>query len=280
MTASAAPTIQYIPAERPATAPAGPPLSALCAAARALIDPIHKGDQRYAPETENAVADLAQLVDRIDSTFVVGRLAEYKVAEAMEAANRIRSLAAAQRGHAADDVRNAKAALAALGIVPPVTDLADGLLDRECRDVVRAMTAPKRAELLEEMRDGRHVRVMLASARHPMPTEFDIEAAKLFGKFSEPAKRTNLVAMVSVYESKKAAAQALLDAADATKAAIARFVELEAARDAETEADGVARFASMVTHPDPSPRAPAVAAPTQWPRATVQIQGSAITFVG
>lgn len=262
------------PATQPPPAPTGPGLPELCAAARTAIQPFRDSDQRFGPDLERGFTDLAQLIDDFERKHVVCKVASYRLEEALGSARRIRDTAIRERGRASSEVRDARDAIASLSTVHAVVDLEDGLIDREIRDVVRAMTPAKRAELLELMRKGVHVRAMLASARHPMPTDFDLEAAKLYSEFSHPAKRRNLAVQLQLYQLKHAAAQVLIDSADAAKAIVARFIELEAPHQEQGNAD-LGR--PLVTRGDVAPPAQATAVRAPIPHATLQIEGSAIT---
>ena len=248
-----APIVQYL-ANAPAQGPAGPSIPELCAAARALIAPTSDATERFGPDIENGFIDLAVVVDDFERRHVVGKVPSYRLEEALGTTRRIREVGIREQRIAADELRSARASIDSLGIVPPINDLVDGLIDQEIRATVRSMTATKRAELLEEMRSGQQIRAMLAAARNPMPSDFDTEAATLYSQHSEPVKRAHLAMRVEIYDQKRSAAKRLIEAGDATKAIVARFIELEAALDAATAVETSIQQASMVTLGDATPR--------------------------
>ena len=235
-----------------------------------------KSEQRFGPDIENGFADLLPIVDEFAHKHVVGQVASYRLDEALGMSRRVGDVAIREVRMATEEIRSARAAVEALSIVPPVMDFAEGLIDREIRDVVRGLSAAERGALLKQMHEGQQVRATLALARHPMPADFDVEAGKLYGQFSEPSKRSHLALRVEVYEAKREAAKTLREAADATKAVVARFVALEAARDATAQVQEIARQAATITYPDSSPAVAKSAAPTPARKASVRVEDNAI----
>lgn len=252
----------------------------LCTAALALIESsTEKGGRRFGHEIDSGFASLAQLVDTIQRTFV-GSVPAYKIDQAMAEVKRIANVATVERSRADGGIQAGKRGIDALSVAPLVADVFEGLIDRECRDVVRAMTAAKRAELLEQIREGHHARVALAAARSPMPSDFDVEAARLYSEACSPTERATYLMQILTGEKRLAAAQALLAAANATRSIIDRIVELDATREAQAAAQTAKQRSSTITHPAPAmqPAKPAIAA-QQPSRPMVQVEGSLVSRI-
>ncbi len=153
----------------------------------------------------------------------------YRAAEALEAVIEQRRVASAAGAFADREARTERARLQDLGMVRPATDVIEAGMDRECRDYYRGLPPAKQAALLEQLREGLHPRVALGLARSPIQDDVAQEAAQLFGKFSEPARRANVEFAIESMTARRTAASLLIGAADKVADAIRARIEAAAA---------------------------------------------------